>query len=162
VLDDRAFPGADAAGLYARRWGVEVLYRSLEQTMGRRRLACGNPDHAGVELDWAVVGLWVLGLMAADAVAAAGHAPGRLSVAGALRPVRRAIAAAAPRGGRGPTLARALAAAVRDDYRRTRPKAARTPVDKKRDRPPGEPLARTATDAEIARARALRDPGVAA
>jgi hypothetical protein len=162
VLDDRALPDADAAALYARRWGVELLYRALKQTMGRRRMACGNPAHAGVELDWAVVGLWVLGLMAADAVAAAGHPPARLSVARALRPVRRAIAAAAAWLHRAVTLAAALAGAVRDDYARARPKAARVPVDKKRDRPPGNPRARTATPAEVALARELKRKRVAA
>jgi hypothetical protein len=157
VLDDGQMSDREAAQLYALRWGAEVLYRSLKQTMGRRRMVCGNPQHAAAELDWAVVGLWVLGLMAADAVAAAGHAPGHLSVARALRPVRRAIRSAAPRGSRGPTLAQALASAVRDNYRRTRPKAARTPVNKKRERPPGEPLARMATGAEMAQAQMLKE-----
>jgi hypothetical protein len=158
---ERELSDADAATLYARRWGVEVIYRSLKQTMGRRRMACGNPDHAGVELDWAVVALWVLGLMAADALAAAGHAPARLSVARALRPVRRAISAAG-RPHPAVTLADALAGAVRDGYVRTRPRAARVPVDKKRDRPPGEPRARTATPAEVALARELKAKRAAA
>lgn len=125
-------------------------------------MTCGNPEHAGVELDWAVVALWVLGLMAADALGAAGHAPARFSIARALRPVRRAIAAAASRHSRGTTLAEVLAAARRDDHPRLRPKAARNPVNKKRDRPPGDPTARMATEDEIARARALMEQRVAA
>ena len=156
VLDAAAMSDADARDLYARRWLVEVLYRSLKQTMGRREMACGDPDHAGAELDWAVVGLWVLGLMAADAVAAAGHAPTRVSVAAAPRAVRRAIGAAPPWLHRDLTLAGALAGAVRDEYRRAGPKAARAPVNKKRDRPPGDPLARTATPEEVALAAALK------
>jgi hypothetical protein len=156
VLDAAALPDADARDLYARRWVVEVLYRSLKQTMGRRRMACGAPAHAAAELDWAVVGLWALGLMAADAVAAAGHAPARVSVAAALRAVRRAAAAAPAWLHRRVTLAAALAAAVRDRYERKGPKAARVPVNKKRDRPPGDPRARTATPEEVALALELK------
>ncbi|HSI35880.1 MAG TPA: hypothetical protein VK986_20020, partial [Tepidisphaeraceae bacterium] len=113
--------------------------------------------HAGAELDWAVVGPWALGLMAADAVAAAGDPPARVSVARALTAVRRAIGAAPAWVHRRVTLAAALAAAVRDGYVRTRPKGARVPVDKKRDRPPGDPVARTATPAEVALAAELKE-----
>ena len=155
VLDERELSDAEAATLYGKRWSVELIYRSLKQTMGRRRMLCGNPEHAGVELDWAVVALWVLGMMAADALAAAGHAPARLSVARALRPVRRAIASATPRHARGPTLSERLSSATKDDYTRLRPKEARCPVNKKRDRPPGDPVARMASDIEIALARTL-------
>jgi hypothetical protein len=162
VPDGRELSDADAATLYAKRWGVELLYRSLKQTMGRRRMVCGNPGHAGVELDWAVVALWVLGLMAADGLATAGHAPARLSVARALRPVRRAIRSATPRHARGPTLAQALSGATKDGYSRRRPKTARCPVNKKRDRPPGDPVARTASEVEIERARALTNERAAA
>ncbi|MEZ0263198.1 MAG: transposase, partial [Phycisphaerae bacterium] len=157
VLDPAALPDADAAALYARRWTAEVLFRSLKQTMGRRTMVCGNPAHAGAELDWAVVGPWALGLMAADAVAAAGDPPARVSVARALTAVRRAIGAAPAWVHRRVTLAAALAAAVRDGYVRTRPKGARVPVDKKRDRPPGDPVARTATPAEVALAAELKE-----
>jgi len=157
VVDERELSDAEAATLYAQRWGAELIYRSLKQTMGRRRMVCGNPEHAAVELDWAVVGLWVLGLMAADALVGAGQAPARLSVARALRPVRRAITSATPRYARGRrlTLAQALRGATKDRYVRLRPKTARCPVNKKRDRPPGEPVARMASEVEITQARIL-------
>ena len=157
VLEQSALSDREAGQLYARRWGVEVLYRSLKQTMGRRRMACGNPAHAGAELDWAVVGLWGLSLMAAEEVSDAGRPPTRLSVAKALRPVRRAIRSATPRhgSGGGMTLARQLSLAVRDEYVRTRPKGSRNPVNKKKDPLPKAPRARTATPREKARARAL-------
>jgi hypothetical protein len=75
VVDERELSDAEAATLYAQRWGAELIYRSLKQTMGRRRMVCGNPEHAAVELDWAVVGLWVLGLMAADALVGPARRP---------------------------------------------------------------------------------------
>ena len=113
-------------------------------------------------LDALPAGAMLLELMAADALGAAGHAPARFSIARALRPVRRAIATAASRHSRGPTLAEALGAATRDDHPRLRPKAARSPINKKRDRPPDDPVARMATEGEIARARALMEERVAA
>lgn len=161
VLDERELSDREAGQLYARRWGVEVLYRSLKQTMGRRKMVCGNPDHAAAELDWAMVSLWGLSLMAAEEVSNAGQPPTRLSVAAALRPVRRVIRSATPRHGRrgrrgrGMTLARQLSLAVRDQYVRTRPKRARDPVNKKNDPPPKAPRARMARPDEKARARAL-------
>jgi hypothetical protein len=155
VLDEGELSDADIATLYAQRWGVELIYRSLKQTMGRRRMVCGNPEHAGVELDWTVVALWVLGLMAADSLATAGRAPAQLSIARALRPVRRAITSATPRHARGLTLSQRLCGATKDGYPRLRPKTARCPVNKKRDRPPGEPVARMASEVEIKQARAL-------
>ncbi len=136
VLDPARLSDEEALELYRRRWGVEVLYRSLKQTLGRRKMVCGNPEHAAAELDWAMLSLWGLGLMAATEQAGRGLPPTRLSIARALRPVRRAIRSATPRYARGLSLAAELALAVRDDYRRTSPKSARTPVNKKRESPP--------------------------
>jgi hypothetical protein len=156
VLEKSELSDREAGQLYALRWRVEVLYRSLKQTMGRRKMVCGNPAHAAAELDWAVISLWGLSLMAAEEVSNAGRPPTRLSVAKALRPVRRAIRSATPRhGGRSMTLARELSLAVRDEYVRTRPKRSRHPVNKKNDPLPKAPRARTATPREKARAQAL-------
>ncbi len=147
VLDPARLGDADAPRLYAMRWGVELLYRSLKQTMGRGRMLSGSPAHAAVELDWSVVGLWVLGLANAEA----SGDPRRPSPAQTLRRVRAAMA------GRGGDLWAALAGARRDDYRRRRPKAARHWPHKKRERPPGAPKARTATDEEVSQAQRLAE-----
>jgi hypothetical protein len=79
----------------------------------------------------------------------------RRSVALALRAVRRAMC-----GGGG--LAASLAASVGDAYQRTSAKKARHWPHKKRDKPPGDPLARTATDEEITLAARLVQKKVAA
>jgi hypothetical protein len=157
VLDRAELSDAEAIELYGKRWVVEVIYRSLKQTLNRRKMVCKNPEHAGAELDWAVVGLWALALMTAEEVSAAGQSPARLSIAKALKPVRRAIRSATPRYTRRLSLALELSKAVQDDYQRTSSKSACVPVNKKRDKPPGEPKARMATPHEIALAQAFRE-----
>jgi hypothetical protein len=146
VLDVGRLSDAAAVELYKLRWGAELLFRSLKQTLGRRKLLSDSPAHARVELDWAAVGLWLLALM--NAHAAGASAP--RSTASALRAVRSAMA------GRGGGLWAALSRAVLDRYRRRRPKKARHWPHKKRDKPPGNPKARTATAEEVALATELK------
>lgn len=175
ILDPRELSDGAAGELYRRRWGVELIYRSLKQTMGKRKLRCDAPANAAAELDWAVVGLWLLGLMSVERIIGAGHEPGAWSVAASLRIVRRAMAATAtapsPWSGwrrrrgdprRGSRLARALAGATRDQYARTRPKTARHWPHKKKDKPPGDPRARMAEESEIQLAAALQEKARAA
>jgi hypothetical protein len=177
ILDPRELSDGAAGELYRRRWGVELIYRSLKQTMGKRKLRCDAPANAAVELDWAVVGLWLLGLMSVERIIEAGHEPGAWSVAASLRIVRRAMAAAAPlpsasaspsrrghqrRGGNGSELAKALAGATKDRYARTRPKTARHWPHKKKDKPPGDPRARMAEESEIQLATELQEKARAA
>ena len=153
VLDVGRLGDAAAVRMYRLRWGAELLFRSLKQTLGRRKLLSDSPAHAQVELDWAAVGLWLLALMNAHA-ARAGDAGAeqrpRPSTASALRVVRSAMA------GRGGGLWAALSRAVLDTYRRRGAKKARHWPHKKRDKPPGDPKARTATAEEVALAMELK------
>jgi hypothetical protein len=66
VLRGEDLCDAAAARLYGLRWGVEVMYRSLKQTMSRRKLLSDSPRNARVELSWAMVGLWTLALIKAE------------------------------------------------------------------------------------------------
>jgi len=153
VLDPKRLSDFDVARLYRRRWMVEVCFRSLKQTMGKRKMLSTCAANAKVELDWAVVGLWLLGLMGVDQVSSADRQ--RLSVAQALRVVRRwmrSTTARPPAGG----LGRALGKAVLDRYARTSSKKARDWPHKKREKPPGVPKIRTATKAEVLKAQEIR------
>ncbi len=150
VLDGRCLRDAEVAVLYRMRWGIELLYRSLKQTMERRKMLSDRPDHALLELDWAMTGLWMLGLMAAEVTPkGCSKEPARQSwsLAKALRVVRdamRRVGRSRSAGG----LRRLLRLAVRDRYVRHRPKAARYWPRKKTESPPGLPKIRTATHAE--------------
>jgi hypothetical protein len=156
VRDAVALPASEAALLYEMRWGVEVFYRSCKQTLQRRRMLSRTPAAAQEELAWAVLGLWLLGLMTTAAVVARGGDPLAWSVALARRRLRRAMRRAAASRRAGAALARELAGAVRDSYTRKGSKKARHWPHKKRERPPGAPDIRQATRQEVRSAQRLR------
>jgi hypothetical protein len=145
VLDSSLLSDKTAQEIYTRRWLVELMYRSLKQVMGRRKMLSDSPRNAEVELDWSVTGLWVLALMNHEAIGARG----RPSAATTLRAVRAKMA------GRGRSLHKALEKAVQDNYQRTASKKARHWPHKKKEKPPGSPRARKATKAEITLATEL-------
>ena len=144
VLQSRQLSDAAAAKLYKQRWGVELLYRSLKQTMGRRKMLSDSPEHAKVELDWTVIGFWVLTVINASAVGA----QARASAATTLRVVRKAAA------GRGGSLK--LAMSIQDQYKRSSSKKARNWPHKKNEKPPGVPKARKAKAAEVRLAKEIK------
>jgi hypothetical protein len=140
-----------AAELYRRRWGLEVAFRTLKQTLEHRKVRSGTPRHALAELDWAVLGLWALGLLGVEALRSARERPRRLSFALALRAVRHAARTnPAPR-----TLRGRLRRAVADEYRRKGKKRAYRWPHKKNPPPPGAPVLTKATPRQIREAAAL-------
>lgn len=149
VLDERRLGAADVATLYRRRWSLEVMHRTLKQTLGKGTLRAQTPELAACELDWSMAGLWLLGLLTHNAA----QPPRLISPAAALRVIRTALQRGRRRTGKH-WLQRQLRAAVPDRYRRTRSKAARDWPHKKTEPPPGTPKIRTATAAEIRRAQA--------
>jgi hypothetical protein len=156
VCEPDRLPARTAAALYRRRWHLELYYRSLKQTLGRRKLLSDCPKHAAVELDWNMVGLWILGLMTTDSLIRSGHDPCRASAANALHIVQEARLRLEQRCARG-VLPRRLATAHQDTYRRRGSKTARQPKPKKKERPPGRPQVRLATAAERQLARCLAE-----
>jgi hypothetical protein len=151
VLDEARLSDSELAALYRQRWSIEVMYRSLKQTLGKRSLRAETPALAGCELDWAMVGLWLLGLMT---LAQTGLSHG-WSPAAALRVVRLALRNVHRRAG-ACRVGALLAQATQDEYVRRGPKAARDWPHKKNEPPPGVPNIRTATRAEVAAAKKLR------
>jgi hypothetical protein len=146
VLEEDRLGEAAAKKLYSLRWGVEVMYRSLKQTLGRRKVLSDSPRNARVELSWALVGLWTLALIKAERCVAL--PPGQ-GVAQVLRVLRRAM------GGVKLSPASELRRQKADGYRRQGPKKARRWPHKKRDKPPGRPKARNVTAKELALAEEL-------
>jgi hypothetical protein len=156
VCDRRALPESEAALLYELRWGVEVFYRSCKQTLQRRKMLSRSPRAAQEELAWAVLGLWLLGVMSTAGIVGRGGDPLSWSVALARQRLRQAVRRAA--GGRRcrVSLADRLATATRDGYRRRGSKRARDWPHKKREKPPGGPALRVATAQEVRQAQRLR------
>jgi hypothetical protein len=140
-LSDRA-----AASIYRLRWGIEVMWRGLKQTMGHHKLLSRTPQRAGAELDWAMAGLWMLQLLGGSRMIQTGQSPCCHSPAKALRVVRSAVGGR--RRHRRQSLSTQLGLATKDTYRRTGSKRARHFPRKRSPRPPGAPEARMASAIE--------------
>jgi hypothetical protein len=125
VLSTKALSEPLAARLYRLRWGVELQFRSYKQTFGRGKLLSRTPQRALVELDWSLLGLWMIQLLAVKEQLAVASPPERSSVAVAVS-VIQATMHAWPGEVCNPTILRSrLSAAVKDDYHRTSSKRSR-------------------------------------
>jgi hypothetical protein len=153
VLDKTLLSDAQAAELYRRRWGIELFYRTLKQTMGRGKMLSDSPRHAEIEGNWMMLGLWMLGLILLEHKPAEAPAQSQ-SVAQALHAVRDAMAGRIRPGHR--KLERVLRLALKDAYVRANAKAARHWPHRKNPPPPGEPQARMAEEAEIRLANEMK------
>ena len=145
VLQPSRLSDRTAARMYRLRWGIEVMWRGLKQTMGHHKLLSRTPDRAGAELDWAMAGLWMLQLLGGWRMIQSGRSPRCHSPAKTLRVVRSALCG---RRRRGKSLSTNLGAATKDTYQRTSGKAARHYPKKRPQRPPGQPQARMASAIE--------------
>lgn len=157
LLDAEQLTDEEAGLLYPMRWGIEVFYRSYKQTMDRRKLLSRTPATCLAEAQWIMLGVWLLGLMTVQALTSQRRDPLQISFAKARDAVRRAVRH--PTGRRITRTARTfrqeLLAATRDDYRRTTSKEARNYPRKKREKPPGPPKIKPATERQRQRAQRL-------
>lgn len=156
VLDLQRLSDADAGRFYEQRWGVEVGYRAYKQTLDRRTLKGRTPATCVVESQWTMLALWLLGLLSASRQLAQQRDPRRGSVAKARDAVRRAVRQSLEPAASG-QLDRDLLAAVQDRYLRHHSKAARNYPRKKREKPPGPPKIKPATQRQIQLAVRLRE-----
>jgi hypothetical protein len=148
VLDPGHLPRQVASDFYRARWGIEVEYRSLKQTLGRRKVLAKAPKAGAMELAGNILGLALLLLQGAMARAK------RLSVAQALRVIRAVIEAVRCCLSTAWFIAR-LRQAVRDRYKRHSTKRARDWPHKKKDPTPRPPKLRRPTSYEMHRIMAL-------
>jgi len=156
VLSKKELSDRAAAEIYKSRWGIEVFFRSFKQTFGRRKLRSTSPDNALLELDWSLVGLWVVYLMAVNAAIKQGESPHRVSVAGALDAVRTVIRDYRWRPESEKDLWSLLGEALIDTYVRHGSKAARNYPRKKNEKPAGKPLILSANREQLKFAKELK------
>lgn len=161
VLDQRELSNAQAKRLYRMRWDEEVYHRSYKQTLCRRKLLSRTAATCMVESQWALLGLWLLGLISVSAITAGHGDPKAWSVAESRDLVREALRNERPRRrGRVP-LRKLLAQAVKDHYHRKSDKTARNYPRKKKEKPPGPPKIESAKQTEIRRAARLEPQTIA-
>lgn len=125
VLDQKQLSDKQALQLYQLRWGIELQFRTIKQTFGRRKLRSRNPDRAKVELDWSLLGLWMIQLFAVKEQIDIGEVPEHCSVSTAIEVIRRTFDRWCEHPPSHDTFAIQLQHAVKDKYERRTSKQAR-------------------------------------
>jgi hypothetical protein len=125
ILSTKALTDRQAAKLYRLRWGVELQFRAYKQTFGRSKLRSRTPQRALVELDWSLLGLWMIQLFAVKEQLAIASPPACSSVALAVSVIQEAMHAWPDEVCNPRVLRLRLSAAVKDEYHRTTSKRAR-------------------------------------
>jgi hypothetical protein len=157
VLDGVKLTMSEVQSLYQMRWGIEVEFRGLKQTLNRGELRSRNDTRVLVELDWSILAMAVAELWAlkeqmdspSTERASKKDVPRKRSLAGTMRALRWCLRSLHQTYEPGRGLADRLGEAVTDDYKRAALKRARyRPVnpDKK---PLGDPKLRVVTADEI-------------
>ena len=125
ILSQRDLSLTQARQLYRLRWGVELQFRAFKQTFGRGKLRSRTPSNAVVELNWSLVGLWLIQLFAVKEQIKIDSPPEQSSVALSLSIIQDAMRnwSDVIRGPR--ELSRRLSQATKDSYTRTGSKRAR-------------------------------------
>jgi Transposase DDE domain len=143
VLDEKALSDALAVRLYRLRWGIELQFRMVKQTFGRRKLRSRTPEPCYVELDWSLVGLWLIQLFAVKEQLEVGEVPEHCSVALAIQVIRETFRRWWEQPGE--KLACKLQAATKDRYTRSGSKQARYHPNYKDKPSAGKPVLRNAS-----------------
>lgn len=145
VLDKKRLSDREASELYRRRWGIEVQFRSLKQTFGRTKLRSRTPDCATVELDWSLIALWMVQLLALKEQRKARDPGEATSIAVVLRIVRQMMERDRDVPDRNESFQKQLAEAVTDNYARTSKKKSRNFPRRKEEPATAKPNITTAT-----------------
>jgi DDE family transposase len=155
-LEGARLSDPQVVAIYARRWGIELLYRHFKQTFERRKLRSHSADNAGLEAVWSLLGLWAMSLHAQVGLAPVGVPARRVSVAKLLRAYRRSLREYKSHPDPGESLSELLKEAVIDPYQR-KDKSSRDYPRKKHGQATGAPEIRHATKDQINAARKIRD-----
>jgi hypothetical protein len=140
VLNVRLLTDAMASRLYRLRWGIELQFRTLKQTFGRRALRSRTPGRAYAELEWSLLGLWMIHLFAVKEQVKVGEPPSETSVAMAIQVVRSILFLWCEVPEKGADLWTRLRNAVIDGYARRTSKRGRYRPHKKDVPSAGKPI----------------------
>ncbi|MFO0869708.1 MAG: transposase [Pirellulales bacterium] len=175
VLDSRRLNHHQIIKLYAMRWGIEIEFRGLKQTLDRAKLRCRNDRRLLAELNWSILAMAVVELFALreqlppptrattqTAAAIPIGDPQRRSLAGAMRALRYCLnhLESAPQAHR--NLRWQLRQAVTDDYVRKSAKRSRYRRPNPDKKPLGHPNVRRLTPREIIQLNACESRKTAA
>lgn len=157
ILSKTRLSDRQIVDIYKARWGVEVFFRTFKQTFGRRKLRSHAAENAQLEIDWSLVGLWSVCLLAQRELVQAGQDPCQLSPVAAIKAIQQAMHHYRIRPDHpDETLWAMLRCALRDDYQRTSSKTARNYPRKKKRVRIGVPKVTIAFKSQIAAAHELK------
>jgi hypothetical protein len=152
VLDRQRLTAKAAVRFYKMRWGIEVEFRGLKQTLERGKLRCRNDRRLLVELDWSILAMAVAELFALKEQLARKAAracakttppnPAKRSLAKTVRALRSCLRNLSDTPEPGQDLTNQLCAAVTDDYIRKALKRARYRPPNTDKKPLGDPKLR--------------------
>jgi hypothetical protein len=151
VLDRKKLTLKQAVHLYEMRWGIELEFRGLKQTLNRADLRSRNENRLRVELDWSILGMAIAELLALkeqlseNAAKQKKDQPGKRSLAGTMRALRWSLRNLDKETEPGQSLEVRLREAVIDDYKRTSSKRARYRPPNPDKKPLGDPKLRILT-----------------
>lgn len=155
VLDAAELTDAEGSVIYGRRWGIEVQFRTLKQTLEHHTVRSRTPQNCYLETAWAYLGVWLLELMTLNEIIQAGGDPQKRSPAQARNAIRRSIRNASPQRRCRTPLLTVLASCQTDSYQRRGPKASRSYPRKKQHKPPGPPNIKLPTQQQLQKAKQL-------
>lgn len=146
-----------AGDIYAARWGIELFFRTFKQTFGCRKLRSRSAANAELELDWSLLGLWCICLLAQRQLVASGEHPSWLSAAAAIKAFQKTICEyrlrpEVPQE----SLWAKLRVALLDDYHRNSSKTSRNYPRKKIRHAIGAPKITPATEQQVNAAQQLK------
>ncbi len=91
VLSKTRLSDQQIVEIYKARWGIELFFRTFKQTFGRRKLRSHSAENAQLELDWSLLGLWAICLLAQRELVKAGQDPCQLSPAAAIKAIQEVM-----------------------------------------------------------------------
>jgi hypothetical protein len=150
VLSERRLSKKDIAKVYKNRWGIEVEYRGLKQTIDKHKLRCHNSERLLVELDWSIRAMAVAELIAlreqfraaAERGSREDHDPQDRSLANTMRALRKCMRQLHMFPSRDDHLLHALSGALVQRYNNRTDKRARYRPKNPDKKPLGDPTIR--------------------
>ncbi len=155
VLDPADLTPQQMLKLYKMRWGIEIEFRGLKQTLDRATLRCRNDKRLLAELDWSIMAMAIAELFALKEQLANKHSakgqkndPAKRSLANTMRAIRFSLRNLNNITLPGESLSDQLRLAVTDSYARKASKRARYNPPNPDKKPLGDPKVRAMTAAE--------------
>jgi hypothetical protein len=130
VLDPKKLDHDAMAQLYEKRWGIEIEFRGLKQTLNGSKLRCRNSERVYTELHWSILSMAVAELLATKEQVArkdkgSSYTPKDRSLANTMRAIYDCLDELNEVPVQQADLFSRLASAVTDNYQRNVSKKAR-------------------------------------